>query len=82
MKTLTVSAKGQVTLRKDILRHLGVRPGEQIVVDMLPAGRIQLKAAQTGKISDVFDALSSKRRPSVSVNEIKEISARGWAGKS
>ena len=82
MKTLTVSAKGQVTLRKDILRHLGVRPGEQIVVDMPPAGRIQLKAAQTGKISDVFDALSSKRRPSVSVNEIKEISARGWAGKS
>jgi hypothetical protein len=30
MSTLTVTAKGQVTLRKDLLNHLGVRPGEKI----------------------------------------------------
>ena len=29
MSTLTVTAKGQVTLRKDILKHLGVQPGEK-----------------------------------------------------
>ena len=28
---LTVTAKGQVTLRQELLRHLGVKPGEQIV---------------------------------------------------
>jgi len=81
MKTLTVTAKGQVTLRKDILKHLGVQPGQRIAVDLLPEGRVQVKAAPTGKISDVFDVLKSKRRPSLSVGEIKEISARGWAGK-
>ncbi|MFN9685015.1 MAG: AbrB/MazE/SpoVT family DNA-binding domain-containing protein, partial [Cyanobacteriota bacterium] len=27
MATLTVTAKGQVTLRQDLLRHLGVQPG-------------------------------------------------------
>jgi hypothetical protein len=37
MSTLTITAKGQVTLRKDFLEHLGVRPGEKITVDKLPS---------------------------------------------
>jgi bifunctional DNA-binding transcriptional regulator/antitoxin component of YhaV-PrlF toxin-antitoxin module len=36
MSTLTVTAKGQVTLRKDLLKHLGVQPGEKITVDNFP----------------------------------------------
>ena len=32
MNPLTITAKGQVTLRKDLLKHLGVRPGEKIAV--------------------------------------------------
>ena len=28
--TLTVTAKGQITLRKEVLRHLGVRPGDRL----------------------------------------------------
>jgi hypothetical protein len=35
MITLTVTANGQVTLRKDLLEHLRVRPGENITVDKL-----------------------------------------------
>jgi len=81
MSTLTVTAKGQVTLRKDILKHLGVAPGEKIVVDKLPDGRIEVKAAPTGKISDAFGLLKKKGRPPLSVEQIKEIAARGWAGK-
>jgi bifunctional DNA-binding transcriptional regulator/antitoxin component of YhaV-PrlF toxin-antitoxin module len=30
MSTLTVTAKGQVILRKDILKHLGINPGEKL----------------------------------------------------
>jgi hypothetical protein len=37
MSTLTVTAKGQVTLRKDLLKHLGVQPGEKITIDKIPA---------------------------------------------
>jgi bifunctional DNA-binding transcriptional regulator/antitoxin component of YhaV-PrlF toxin-antitoxin module len=29
---LTVTAKGQVTLRKELLAHLGVRPGQRLDV--------------------------------------------------
>ena len=61
MSTLTVTAKGQVTLGKDLLEHLGVRPGERIGVEKLPDGRIEVKAARpAGKISDSFGSLKNK----------------------
>jgi AbrB family looped-hinge helix DNA binding protein len=83
MSTLTVTAKGQVTLRKDLLEHLGVRPGEKIAVDKLPGGRIEVRAARpTGRISDIFGRLRTKKKSApVSIEEMNEIAARGWAGK-
>lgn len=82
MSTLTVTAKGQVTLRKDLLQHLRVHPGEKISVDKLPDGRIEMKAARpTGKISDVFNLLKRKNGPSLSIKRINELAARGWRGK-
>ncbi|MGB8402137.1 AbrB/MazE/SpoVT family DNA-binding domain-containing protein [Bradyrhizobium sp.] len=82
MSTLTVTAKGQVTLRKDVLEHLGVHPGEKITVNKLPDGRIEVMAARpTGKISDAFGFLKRKNGPSLSIEEMNEIAARGWAGK-
>jgi AbrB family looped-hinge helix DNA binding protein len=82
MSTLTVTAKGQVTLRKDLLKHLGVQPGEKIMVDKLPDGRIEIKAPRAeGKIADVFDFLKRKTGPSLSIEEISEVARRGWAGR-
>jgi AbrB family looped-hinge helix DNA binding protein len=82
MSTLTVTAKGQVTLRKDLLKHLGINPGEKITVDKLPGGRIEVKAARpSGKISDAFGFLKKKGGLSLSIEEMKMIAARGWAGK-
>jgi AbrB family looped-hinge helix DNA binding protein len=82
MSMLTVTSKGQVTLRKDLLKHLGVQPGEKIVVDKLPDGRIEMKAVRpTGKISDVFGFLKRPNGPSLSIEEMNRITARSWAGK-
>lgn len=81
MTTLTVTAKGQVTLRKDVLKHLGVSPGARLVVEKLPDGRLEMRAAPTGKISAVFDLLKDGRRPGLSLDQIKDITRRGWAGK-
>lgn len=82
MSTLTVTAKGQVMLRKDILRHLGVRPGEKITVDKLPDGRLELRAARPpGRISDVFGLLKRENGPSLSIEEMNRITAEAWAGK-
>jgi AbrB family looped-hinge helix DNA binding protein len=58
MPTLTITAKGQVTLRKDLLAHLGVRPGDKIEVETRPDRRIEVRAARLSiRISDVFGLL-------------------------
>ena len=82
MTIMTVTAKGQVTLRKDLLQHLGIQPGEKIDVEKLPDGRIEVRAARPGgRISDVFGILKRAGGPSLSVEEINRIAAEGWAGK-
>ena len=82
MGTLTVTAKGQVTLRKDLLEHIGVQPGDKIVVDKLPDGRIEVRADRpAGKISDAFNFLKRPKGRSLSIAQINKIAARGWAGK-
>ena len=43
--TLTVTAKGQVTLRKEVLRHLGVAPGQKVEMSLLPNGGLEVRAA-------------------------------------
>jgi bifunctional DNA-binding transcriptional regulator/antitoxin component of YhaV-PrlF toxin-antitoxin module len=81
MSTLTVTAKGQVTLRKDLLKHLGEQPGEKIIFDKLPDGRIEIKASRpTGKISDVFDFLKRENGPSLSIEETNDVARPGSPG--
>jgi bifunctional DNA-binding transcriptional regulator/antitoxin component of YhaV-PrlF toxin-antitoxin module len=81
MSTLTITGKGQVTLRKDLLRHLGVQPGEKIAVEKLPDGRIEVRAARpSGKISDFFGSLKRDGQPTFTIEEINEAASRGWAG--
>jgi bifunctional DNA-binding transcriptional regulator/antitoxin component of YhaV-PrlF toxin-antitoxin module len=46
MTSLTVTKRGQVTFRKDVLRHLGIQPGGKIRLDLLPDGRAELRAEQ------------------------------------
>ena len=82
MSTLTVTAKGQVTLRREILKHLGVRPGERIEVDMLPDRRIEVRPAASGsKVADLSGLLKRPGQPSLSIEEINETAAKGWAGE-
>jgi antitoxin PrlF len=80
--TLTVTTKGQVTLRKDILKHLGVEPGNKVEVDLLPNGRAELRAAKkTGSIEDTFGSLYRPGTKALTIEEINEVIAKGWAGE-
>lgn len=80
MTTLKVTAKGQVTLRKDLLEHLGVHPGDQISVEKLPDGRIEVRAVPAGTISAVFGLLKQEGRRALSIEEMNEIARKGWSG--
>ena len=79
MPILTVTAKGQITLKKDLLKHLGVGPGEKIDADKLPDGRIVVRASATdGAISDFIGCLSKRGGPKLTIDKINEIARQGW----
>ena len=82
MSTLTVTSRGQVTFRKDVLRHLGIKPGDKIALDMLPDGRVALRAAKAGGSIDGFvGKLAGRTRKVATLDEIEDAVAAGWAGK-
>ncbi|GAB0116583.1 AbrB/MazE/SpoVT family DNA-binding domain-containing protein [Acidisoma sp. 7E03] len=82
MTTLTVTARGQVTFRKDVLNHLGIRPGDKIELDKLPDGRLELRAARpTATIDGFIGVLAGKTDKVVTIEEMNEAIAAGWAGE-
>jgi bifunctional DNA-binding transcriptional regulator/antitoxin component of YhaV-PrlF toxin-antitoxin module len=82
MLTLTVTSKGQVTLRRDILEHMGVQAGDRIAVEKLPDGRVEVRAdPRHASIADVFGMLRRPGRKPVSIEEMNRVIAEGWAGK-
>ena len=78
---LTVTAKGQVTLRKEVLEHLGVRPGDKLLIELLPAGRMQVRARPGKPVSSIFGLLKQPDRPPLSIEEMNDIVSAGWAGE-
>ena len=79
--TLTISAKGQLTLHKEILEHLGVRPGEQVDADLLNDGRLGIRAKRGKSVTTVFGMLATPGTPHRSIEDLNEAAADGWAGK-
>ena len=83
MGTLTISSKGQLTLRQEFLRHLGVTAGDRIELITLPGGRIQLRAVRpSGSIDGFIGKLAGRNASSVSLEEMQEAAAAGWSQPS
>lgn len=82
MASLAVTARGQITFKRDLLLHLGVQPGERIEFDKLPGGEIRIRAARTaGTIDGFIGLLANKTAKPMSIDEMNEIIAGGWAGE-
>ena len=79
--TLKVTAKGQVTFRRSVLDHLGAGPGDRLVVDLLPGGRAEVHTAARGRINDFIGTLARPNERRVSVEDMQEAAASGWAGE-
>lgn len=81
MAALTVTARGQVTFRKEVLQHLGIEPGDKIEVNLLPDGRASLRAARpVGTVDGFVGLLAGKTRKVATLEELEEAAAEGWAG--
>jgi hypothetical protein len=78
-----VSANGQVTLGRDLMMHLGIRPGERVEVEALPGGVSRIRAARPGRTTEEFlhslDGKVTSGEP-LSIDDINRITAAGWAG--
>lgn len=81
MSTLTVTAKGQVTLKKEVLQHLGIGPGDRIEVDLLPGGRATVQAAREKRGIEAFiGSLKRHDGRTATLEDIEQAIADGWAG--
>ncbi len=80
-RSLTVTRKGQVTLRKELLAHLGIQPGQRIDVEVLPGERLELHAEHaTGTIGGFIGLLADRSSHRAGLDELNEVTAAGWAG--
>jgi antitoxin PrlF len=83
MAALTVTAKGQITLRKTLLAHLGVGPGAVLDLQPLPGGRVEVRATRsTGGLSSFAGCLAGKTKRVATLEEIEAASLAGWSGAS
>jgi AbrB family looped-hinge helix DNA binding protein len=81
MTTLTVTTRGQVTFRKEVLQHLGIRPGEKIELNLLPDGKAELVAVRPkGSFRDLHGFLKGKTNGRVlSIEELNDAIADAGA---
>lgn len=82
MATLTVTAKGQITLKQELLRHLNVAPGQKVDVEKLPGGQLKVMPARKRHSIEAFSGfLAKKGTPRLTITQIKKITEDAWAGK-
>ena len=81
-RILKVTSKGRVTLRKEALDQLGVRPGDNIVIEVVGPGRIEVKAARpTADLNGFIGYLKKSGTRPLSIEEINRIIRKSWAGR-
>ncbi len=81
MTTLTITARGQVTFRKQLLQHLGIQPGQKIQIELLPGGKATLSAAQPDQpISAFLGLLAGKSPKHATLDEINHAASDAWSG--
>ena len=84
MTMLKVTAKRQITLKKDVLERLGAAPGDHLDVSQRPDGTLELrpvKKRQAGRIEDFFGSLRNPHNIHATLEEIEDAIEAGWAGE-
>ena len=81
-RTLKITTKRQVTFREEVLAQLGVRPGERITMEFVARGRVRVTAAQPkAKLDRFVGSLKATASQALSVEDMREIVRKAWAGK-
>jgi len=78
MTALTVTAKGQITLRRGLLQHLGIAPGQQLEVDKLAGGVLALHVKTQRGLGSFVGCLPPPARV-LTLDELNTLSRQSWA---
>ena len=79
---LSVTAKGQITLKRSVLDHLGLRHGQKVEVALLSKGRVELRPANTLRdVSAVFGILKREGQRALTLEEIQQAIIAGARGE-
>jgi len=80
---ITLSGRGQFTLNKGLLEHLGVKPGEQVSIHKMPDGKLEISARKDKlTIADakaLFRKLIPDNKIHVTIDEMNEAIAQCYA---
>lgn len=80
MPELTVTSKGQITIRKALLDGLGVRPGDKLHVDVRPDGGLVIPPARrTRTFADLAGRMVPPTGVSLTIDEINDAIAEAGA---
>ena len=78
MTALTVTAKGQITLRRGLLQHLGITPGQQLEVDKLAGGVLALHVRASHGLESFVGCLPPPAR-ALRLDELRALTHQAWA---
>ncbi len=85
MTELTITAKGQITIRKALLKGLGARPGDKLKVEVRPDGGLVIPPVKQARKPVTWADMAGSIKPStdrrgVTIEQMNETIAKGWAG--
>ena len=79
MTALTITAKGQITLRRELLQYLGIAPGQQVEVPKQANGVLTLQAKAPQGLESFAGCLPPPLK-ALGVEKMNAVIAGGWAG--
>jgi antitoxin PrlF len=86
MANLTVTPEGTLTVPKEFIQDIGMKPGEQVQLELLPNGSVILKPSEvdvfpkkTGRIEDLFGCLAGKSNVRLTIEEMNEAIGKAAA---
>lgn len=80
MTALTITSKGQITLRRELLQYLGIAPGQQVEIHKQANGALTLQAKAPEGLEAFAGCLPAPPK-ALSVDEMNDIIAKSWAGQ-